>query len=373
MQAARPKILCIVQLPPPTHGVTVMNNTIIKSNSLNEKYLFDVVNLQFVKSFSGLSKFSVRKIAKALSYSFSILNKIIWNRPDLVYFTLVPTGFAFYRDTFYIMILKLFKLNTLIHLHGKGIKVNAQKNILNRKIYAFALRNSNIICLSESLVEDIRPVYKRDPFIVPNGIEVQPCQDLSNSKKDNKGRLHILYLSNFAKTKGLLVLIEALGILKKQGYDFEARFAGEPYDLTYQIIEEELKMHDLEAEAKIVGPVSGDKKLDEYRNADIFVFPTYFEAFGLVNLEAMQNRLPVISTVEGAIPDIVIDQETGFLVEKENAEMLAERISILLKNQDLRLSMGEKGYQRFLEKYTLDKFEENISAVFEKVLNHYEH
>ncbi len=351
-QLDKPKILCIVQLPPPIHGVTVINSSIINSPKLNDKYLIDVVNLQFVKSYRGLSKFSPKKLVKSFDFGFKILKKVLKNKPDLVYFTLVPTGFAFYRDAFYVMLLKLFNLKILIHLHGKGIKSNTDKNILKKKIYAFILKNTNVICLSEILADDIRPIYKNQPYIIPNGIELHQCNGrvINDYKKSGKGILQILYLSNFVKTKGLLVLIEALGLLKKQDYDFEARFVGEPYDLTYSIIDKHLKKYNLTSVVKIMGPAFGDKKIEEFKNADIFVFPSYFEAFGLVNLEAMQFSLPVISTIEGSIPDIVINNETGFLVEKQNALMLAEKIAILLENKELRIKMGKKRISKIFRK-----------------------
>ena len=56
----------------------------------------------------------------------------------------------------------------------------------------------------------------------------------------------------------------------------------------------------------------------------------------------MQFSLPVISTFEGGIPEIVIDGETGFLVETQNAKMLSEKIAILLKDKDLRLKWEKK-------------------------------
>jgi glycosyltransferase involved in cell wall biosynthesis len=82
----------------------------------------------------------------------------------------------------------------------------------------------------------------------------------------------------------------------------------------------------------------------------------------------MQFGLPVISTFEGSIPDIVINNETGFLVETQNAQMLAEKIAILLKDKDLRIEMGKKGYERFINNYTLNHFENSMNKTFWKIL-----
>ncbi len=112
-----------------------------------------------------------------------------------------------------------------------------------------------------------------------------------------------------------------------------------------------------------------EKKISELQKADIFVFPTFNEAFPLVLLEASQFSLPVISTFEGGIPDIVVDGKTGFLVKSQNPEMLAEKISILLNNSNLRIEMGRNAYERFINNFTIDIFEKNMLKTFNSILN----
>lgn len=104
-----------------------------------------------------------------------------------------------------------------------------------------------------------------------------------------------------------------------------------------------------------------------WRNTDIFVFPTFYsnETFGLVNLEAMEYSLPVISTNEGGIPDVVINGETGYTVEKNNPEALAEAIELLFKNPKLRIQMGQAGRKRFEALFTEVMFEQRIKECLE--------
>lgn len=361
-------ILFLGQLPPPVHGVTLLNSYLVNSAIVRSNFQIDVINLQFEFSLHKLGKFSVRKFTKAIAYGFEVVKKTLNIKPDIVYFTLVPTGFAFYRDAYYVLLLKLFRSNILIHLHGKGIEENCRNSIIKRKLYSWILKNTHIICLSTELAKDIRGVYNIPPFIVSNGIEVQPYFNPETQRAQNNVP-QILYLSNYVKSKGILILIEALSILSSKGFKFHARFVGAPFDVSVKMIEDQLMEHNLTSFADVLGPLTGEDKLAEYKRADIFVFPTMFEAFGLVNLEAMQYSLPVISTFEGSIPDIVIDGETGFLVEKQNSEMLADKIAILLADKDLRNSMGRKGYDRFIKNYTLQHFESNMNEIFHNVLS----
>ena len=362
-----PKILCIIQLPPPVHGVSLMNSYLINSEIINRNFSMQVVNLQFAKSMDELGIFSFKKILKSFIYGLEIVKKVRTYKPGLIYFTINPTGFAFYRDVYYVFLLKLCNKHIVYHLHGKGIKKNAESNFFKKQIYKWVFKNTDVICLSERLTADIDKIYKCKPFIVPNGIEVQPRFNRERERVDSSVP-QILCISNYTRNKGILELVEALAILKNHGYNFIARFVGAPFDLTVEMIEEVVNKLDLTRIVKIVGPLYGDDKFKEYQLADIFVFPTYNDVFGLVNLEAMQYALPVISTFEGSIPDIVIDNETGFLVETQNAQMLADKIALLLKDKNKRIEMGKKGYERFMNNYTLDHFITNINNTFHNIL-----
>ncbi len=363
----KPRILFLVQLPPPIHGVSTMNTHVIESNIINQNFDINVIDLRFVNSMDQLQKFSISKVVTALKYCFEIVNKMLIFKPALVYFTIMPTGFGFYRDAFYVFILKIFKVKILLHLHGKGILKNSN-NLVKKNIYKWVFKDTYIICLTERLTEDISEVYRDDPFIVPNGIEVQPkINGIIN--RSNRSIPQILFLSNYTRNKGILVLVEALSILKNQGYIFNARFVGAPFDISIEFLQNTIDHHKLTEVAEVLGPLYDEDKFLEFQKADIFVFPTYNDVFGLVNLEAMQYSLPVVSTFEGSIPDIVIDNETGFVVETQNAQMLAEKIALLLKDKDLRIEMGKKGYERFINNFTLDQFITNINKTFQDILS----
>jgi Glycosyl transferases group 1 len=98
-----------------------------------------------------------------------------------------------------------------------------------------------------------------------------------------------------------------------------------------------------------------------YRDADIFVLPSVWnEPFALVILEAMSSGLPVIATRGGGFPEAVEDGKTGILVERGDAVGLAEAITRLVENEDLRRSMGQAGRQRALELFTWEKISQDL-------------
>ena len=112
----------------------------------------------------------------------------------------------------------------------------------------------------------------------------------------------------------------------------------------------------------------GAEKSVFWQDADIFVFPTLYdnETFGLVNLEAMEYALPVVSTNEGGIPDVVINGQTGYTVDKNNPEALANALERLFRNPELGILMGKAGRKRFEELFTEEVYEKKMKECLEK-------
>ena len=197
-----------------------------------------------------------------------------------------------------------------------------------------------------------------------NGIKPEICPQ----QKSNNAKPVILFLSNFIETKAILVLLEAAHLLKSQNIKFKLNLVGAPRGDIMKKMNHLIEKYDLQDQIISMGPKYDNEKKEAFQNADIFVFPTYYplETWGLVNIEAMQASLPVISTNEGAIPDIIDDGITGFIVKKQDAFDLAEKIAILLKDEKLRIEMGEKGKEKFLNNYTYEIIEKRIAEVFNK-------
>jgi glycosyltransferase involved in cell wall biosynthesis len=101
---------------------------------------------------------------------------------------------------------------------------------------------------------------------------------------------------------------------------------------------------------------------------DVMVLPSLSEGFGIVLLEGMSMRKPVVASSTGGIPEIVVDGKTGFLVPPGDAATLAEKITLLLENPDLRGSMGEEGYCRCRDNFGKEKALENIRRTYRRIV-----
>jgi glycosyltransferase involved in cell wall biosynthesis len=357
----RPRLLCVMQMPPPVHGVTTINAQVAASALLGDHYVVEVVPLQFADSIDELRRVSIRKLVRAASVAGRLGIALMRRRPDLVYFTFVPDGPAFYRDCAYIALLKLFGVRRVYHLHAQGFSSHAA-SAWRRTLCRWAFSGAYAIVLASTLRDDTAPFIEDDRvFVVPNGVPGSPSR-----RRASDGVPRVLFLSNLIESKGPYVLLDALRELAARGCSFRAVFAGAPRgeaaDFTAAIRRAGLTDH-----VEYVGPVYGERKDELFAQSDVFALPTWHDAFPLVVLEAMKWGLPVVSTPEGAIPEIVVEGETGFLVSRRDPVALANQLEVLLRDPALRSRMGSRARERFEAHYTLERFEQHLVAALERV------
>jgi len=361
------KILFLGQLPPPWHGVSAINSWLLNSKQLTKYYSFYPINITTAKTISDIGKKSWIKYFSFLKILSFTIYKLIKHNPDASYITLTPTGSAFYKDSIILFLLKLFRKPIIVHLHGKGITewVNSKPKFVNY-YYKRILKNTNVIVLGEYLQNDLKSVYNHRPFIVPNGI---PLIIKSRKSKIQAPYLEVIFLSNLMKAKGILDFIESLNFLKMRGREFKAKIIGDSGDLSIDYIKQEIISRYLQNDVEVSGPLYGIEKQECLINADVLVFPSHYESFGLVILEAMQAGLSIIATNEGCVSEILEDGENGFIIEKSNPKSITDALEKLILNPTLRRNFGEKNRAKFISNYTLDVFENNILKVLNQIIS----
>jgi len=360
------KVLFILHLPPPVHGSSMVGKYIKDSFQINEGIGSEYINLGTSRSMDEIGKNPLQKISVYLKIVFKTLKQLIVFKPDLVYIALTAKGKAFYKDAFIALLAKLFGRKIVYHLHNRSM-AERQDKWLDVVICKMLFNDADVILLSKYLYLEIQkyvPEYR--VHYCPNGIP-KLSKPILKREKENSAEVQILFLSNLMKAKGVFVLLEACKILKEKQLPFHCTFIGGESDITAESFQKNVTELGLSEKVHYAGKKYGIEKEKAFSEADIFAFPTLNETFGLVNLEAMQFSLPVVSSLEGGIPDVIDEGETGFLVEKGNAEAFAEKLEILIKNVELRSQMGDAGKLRFEEHFTLLAFENCFSTIIHKL------
>jgi glycosyltransferase involved in cell wall biosynthesis len=361
-------ILLLIKVPPPITGATLMNQLVRDSSLLNKEFNIETINISYNNNVKDLGKINYLKYSLFMKYLFFLTYKILLFKPSLIYFQISTTGSALYRDIVFALLCKLFQKRILFHLHGKGFASFAEKNAFKKWLLIKTFKKEKMICLSPLAQDDIEEYYFDTPYIVANGIKIIEDHLIKERNQVNNPPI-LLYYSNFSKSKGLPLFINSLRLLKNENVKYRALIVGRECDLSLKDVEEMILVNDLKNEVKIFLDPDGYNKYEFFNQADIFIFTTQFEAFGIVVLEAMQFSLPVIASDEGSLPLMIDDGITGFLFKKNDPEKLALKIEELIFDNKLILELGKNGRNKFLSEYTYEIFENNIHNVFKDVLS----
>lgn len=356
----RPRILFIGTLPPPIHGSAVVSQQIKESKLISEVFDGDWVNLSTSRKMDEIGKTTIAKPFRLLGALCKELWLLLTKQYDLCYLAITCHGSGFLKDSPFVLLCKLFRKKIVIHQHNKGM-TNDMDRWPYRWLLPFCYKNAKVILLSWHLYPDIDKVVKKeDVFICPNGIKV----DVKSQKEkviDKKAVLRLLFLSNLIESKGVLVLLDALKILKDKGCSFVCDFVGgETKEIDAKRFADEVGKRNLNRLVVYRGRKYGKEKEEFFEKSDIFVFPTMEDCFPLVLLEAMASKLPIVTTTEGAIPDEVIDGENGLIAKRNDAESLADCISKLIDDSGLRIKMGENGFKKLHKHFTDEVFERTL-------------
>jgi glycosyltransferase involved in cell wall biosynthesis len=360
-------------MPPPVHGSALIGQYISQSKLVNENFDCSFINLSTSSQISDIGNRGYFKLITILKLYIKVLLMVIKYRYDLCYLTINSKGKGYYKEMIIVFILKLFNKKLVYHYHNKGI-TDQQINWLLNKVYRYQFKDSRAILLSRYLYPDVEKYLSQDRvYYCANGIP--PAGDINlkllNSKRALKEVVEILFLSHMMKQKGVFILLEACKILFQKNIGFKAYFIGAWSDIKENDFNSFVIANCLQEHILYLGAKYGEEKFTFFENSDIFVLPTFYnnEVFPLVLLEAMQYGLPIISTSEGAISEIVEDKTTGYIVPKGDSLALANKIKELIQNPDSRVIMGQNGHEKFEIKYRVEKFEQNFVNNLKQILS----
>ena len=353
------KICFIAQFPPPIHGLSKAVDTLYNSE-LSKEFEFEKVDIK-----------NNKKILKSLWLIFK-------SKADLFYFTISQSRGGNLRDLAILKLLELQQKKCLIHLHGGYYRTLVDNDLpqwQKKANYNAVSKLSGAIVLSESLKANFTGMLPDEKiFVVPNCVDDEYL--MSDADFEEKLRTlpernikHILYLSNFIRSKGYPEVLELARLEKERcecGGDkkFHFDFAGKFFENT----EEEyffnyIKEHSLQDYVTYHGIVGGDKKRELLKLCDVFILLTRYPNEGqpISILEAMGNGMVIVTTDHAGIPDIVKENENS-LFYKENMDIGDLYADLLSFDSYLRFS--ENNYQMIIQCYKQQKYIFGIKEKF---------
>jgi glycosyltransferase involved in cell wall biosynthesis len=354
------KILIVGQLPPPYHGSNVMAKGMLSALAL-KGYKTIFIDKLFAKSIDTIGKPSLRKILRVPVLAIEIIVVCLFKRPVMCIYFIAVGKSAFIIDALLLLLIRSCRVPYILRFGGKGYRELQDEGFIWKFIVSRTLSNAlGGIVLGQIMKRDVNMFISNHKLVyVPNGVTVN---NIEPNRKDNK-HVQILYLSNLVPSKGALEYLKAANIVIRKHHNVRFILAGVASSQSFaDRLRSYIVSNKLHEYVQMPGGVIGEQKEKLMASSDIFVFPSYFryEVFGTVNIEAMGFGLPVISSKEGAISETVEDGVSGFIIDPKSPEDIADKISILVNNPDLRQKMGIKGREIFKSKYTLEAYARNL-------------
>jgi len=249
---------------------------------------------------------------------------------------------------------KLAGVKKIVYLRGLAVPV--KYTLLNHFLFKFIL--THIVANSEetkrSILQDLGKFIEKDKVkTIYHGIEI----DILNQKENNKldeiiTKSHGIILGNAGRLtlqKGQQHLIEIAKKLKDNKVEFTLFIAGTG-DLKPEL-DNLINKYDLHNEVILLGFV---EEMDRFMSSiDIFLLTSIWEGFGYVLVEAMLKTKPIVAFNISSNPEIVTNNETGYLIDYPDIEMFAQKTQLLIQNDSLREQMGEKGKDSVLKRFNL--------------------
>lgn len=170
-------------------------------------------------------------------------------------------------------------------------------------------------------------------------------------------------LGRFEKKKGFDMFIEALNILKNRNVPFQAILAGSGDEEVS--LKQQAARHDLENHISFPGWVNDPRGF--LKTVDVFCLPSRHEPFGIVLLEAMAAKLPIVATDSEGPKEIIRHQESGVIVPRNNPEAMADALQAVLENEYTAREMARSAYDAVKTRYSMEYVSQRIDLVLREV------
>ncbi|MBD1382681.1 glycosyltransferase family 4 protein [Bacillus sp. IB182487] len=330
-----------------------------QSQDINDIYLV-VSNTNSDKDFYlPKEKVVFYKYQRSIKYMFKamlqIINEINRVNPDIIHIHSTFAGFFVRAPLF----LKKRKFKIVYCPHGWAFLMEIsylKKKVIMIVERLLTFKTDKIINISlneQKEAMDLRlPISKLE--LINNGISTETRSGIP-SLLVKQNNINLLFVGRFDRQKGLDILIE-----------FFKKYSPTHIQL-YIVGDSVLEKNDIEVPNNIinVGWIDNEELDSYYKLFDAVIIPSRWEGFGLVAIEAMKNKKPIIVSDRGALPDLV-KKDNGYVFSLNNLSTLHD-ILVSLNKEELRIK-GLNGYNYFISNFTSDIMNKKIINVYKKIL-----
>jgi glycosyltransferase involved in cell wall biosynthesis len=251
----------------------------------------------------------------------------------------------------------------LFHLKYYNLRANPITHLVLYLTEKVCLTNaSQVVVTSQSAKQDVLKlgVPEKIIHVVYPTVSVKGDGILKTEFHGN-----LLFLANVEPRKGLDVLIKALPLIKDIPYHLDVVGGYDPKSRYFQELLNMINQYGLQTNIKFHGQKTGIALKELFKKADIFVFPSRQETFGIALLEAMSFGLPIVASSIPSTGELIENNKNGILFSADDYKGLADALMVLITNSELRRKILEANLKR---SKTIPSEEEVAAKVFSYIL-----
>jgi len=240
--------------------------------------------------------------------------------------------------------------------------------------------SSKIISLAETEKKDLQQLYDcplKKCEVIPGGVNLKRWNRVEKSKARktlnlDKKSFILLYVGRLEWRKGIGTLLSACGLLKKEIPNLKILIVGGKIFSRQKNIDDfkeynrllkKAKQEGVEDITKFVGRIPNRRLHFFYSASDILVIPSYYEPFGLVTLEGMASKIPIVASRVGGLMNIIENVQDGFLFEPRNPLKLKEKVLKIYNSQELRQQLIQNAYKK-VKNYSWESMVKKIDKIY---------
>ncbi len=257
----------------------------------------------------------------------------------------------------------------LLRIHGGDFdRVFNLAGGVQRWLIRFILRSATrVVVLSEGWrgrITTIEPLASIE--VIANPVDCRAYDRLSH--RSLRPCRRILFLANFCERKGHFDALKAIAKVAPEFPDVVLALGGDDRDPgTRDLLEREAVRLGISDRIAFLGTVSGEAKDLAILDADVLILPSHTENMPISVIEAMAAALPVIATTVGAIPEMIMDDQTGLLIGVRDPDALAERLIRLFRDPALGRRLGQQAQNHARANWDADVLAGRTIALYEQL------
>ena len=249
--------------------------------------------------------------------------------------------------------------------------------VLRRYETQLMKRSDALIAVSKYTVDELTDLYgiEEDKIhVIYNGVDIdkfKPRPDRMELRREfglEEDKKVVLFVGRLYHRKGLEILLRSIPPVLQEYKDVKFAISGTGFKQKEESLRSLAKELNIEDQVTFLGYVPDEKLPSLYSASDIFVLPAIYENFPFAILEAQATALPVISTKVGGIPEFLVDNENGFVIDPGDSTQLTQKVLTLLQDPKLAEKMGKHGRKLIEEKFDWRLITAQVIDLYQKLL-----